>query len=45
MSHKLERGEKNKPIIVVNHKDAIKYFHPEEITAIILIKMKQLAEN
>ena len=35
----------NKPIIVVNHKGEEKKMKPEEISAMILSKMKQTAEN
>ena len=34
----------NKPIIEVDYKDETKLFHPEEISAMILIKMKETAE-
>jgi len=34
----------NKPIIEVEYKDETKTFHPEEISSMILIKMKETAE-
>ncbi len=35
----------NKPIIEVNYKNETKHFQPEEISAMILIKMKEIAES
>ncbi len=35
---------KNKPIIEVEYKDETKSFHPEEISSMVLIKMKETAE-
>jgi heat shock 70kDa protein 1/2/6/8 len=34
-----------KPLIEVSHKDELKTFHPEEISSMILVKMKQVAES
>jgi heat shock protein 1/8 len=34
----------NKPLINVNYKNEIKNFQPEEISAMILVKMKEIAE-
>ncbi|XP_074272600.1 heat shock 70 kDa protein 18-like [Silene latifolia] len=33
-----------KPMIVVNHKDEEKHFSPEEISSMVLVKMKDIAE-
>jgi L1 cell adhesion molecule like protein len=41
---KIEAGETGKPIIVVNHKGQEKKFQAEEISAMVLIKMKEIAE-
>ncbi len=35
----------NKPIIEVEYKDEIKLFHPEEISSMVLTKMKETAES
>jgi L1 cell adhesion molecule like protein len=35
----------NKPIIEVEYKDEAKQFHPEEISSMILVKMKETAES
>ena len=37
-------GKDNKPVIEVEYKDEQKQFHPEEISSMILIKMKETAE-
>ncbi|XP_074272601.1 heat shock 70 kDa protein 18-like [Silene latifolia] len=36
---------KKKPMIVVNHKDEEKHFSPEEISSMVLMKMKDIAEE
>ena len=38
-------GKDNKPVIEVEYKDEQKQFHPEEISSMILIKMKETAES
>eukprot|EP00300_Choanocystis_sp_HF-7_P016848 c19553_g2_i1.p1 GENE.c19553_g2_i1~~c19553_g2_i1.p1 ORF type:complete len:677 (+),score=66.22 c19553_g2_i1:51-2033(+) len=43
-SFKVERGDGGKPKIVVQFKGETKSFHPEEISAMVLIKMKEIAE-
>ena len=35
----------NKPMIVVNYKGVAKLFSPEELSSMVLIKMKEIAEN
>jgi len=39
----IEKDEK--PLFEVSHMDEIKTFHPEEISSMILIKMKEIAES
>ena len=34
----------DKPMIIVNYKGEFKKYHPEEISAIVLVKMKETAE-
>ena len=41
---KVEQGAGDKPMIVVNFKNEVKKFHPEEISSMVLIKMKDIAE-
>ena len=41
---KVEPGPHNNPVIVVNNKGKTKKFHPEEISAMVLSKMKETAE-
>jgi L1 cell adhesion molecule like protein len=41
---KLEAGPEDKPIIVVKYKGELKKFHPEEISGMVLSKMKESAE-
>ncbi len=41
---KVEQGTGDKPIIVVNFKNEQKKFHPEEISSMVLVKMKEIAE-
>jgi L1 cell adhesion molecule like protein len=41
---KVESGPDDKPIIMVRFKGEIKKFHPEEISAMVLTKMKETAE-
>ncbi len=38
------KDEKNKPVIEVEFKNEKKQFHPEEISSMVLIKMKETAE-
>lgn len=42
---KVESGIDDKPVIVVKHKGETKKFHPEEISAMVLTKMKEVAET
>jgi len=42
---KVEKGENNKPMIVVKKGNETKKFHPEEISAMVLSKMKKIAES
>ena len=42
---KVIRGDGNKPIFEVTYKGETKTFSPEEISAMILTKMKEVAEN
>ena len=39
------RDDKNKPVIEVSFKDELKRFHPEEISSMVLTKMKEIAED
>ena len=41
---KVESGPDDKPIIMVRFKGELKKFHPEEISAMVLVKMKETAE-
>lgn len=41
---KVEAGSDDKPMIVVKYKGDTKKFHPEEISSMVLIKMKETAE-
>jgi L1 cell adhesion molecule like protein len=41
---KVEQGTGDKPMIVVDYKGETKKFHAEEISAMVLIKMKEVAE-
>ena len=41
---KVESGEEERPMIVVNHKGAEKKFKAEQISSMVLIKMKEIAE-
>ncbi|XP_074270398.1 heat shock 70 kDa protein 18-like [Silene latifolia] len=43
ISHNTDNTKK--PMIVVNHKDEEKHFSPEEISSMILVKMKDIAET
>ena len=42
---KVQSGSDDKPQIVVRHKDEQKKFHPEEISSMVLTKMKETAET
>jgi len=42
---KVEAGTDDKPLICVNHKGEVKKFHPEQISAMVLEKMKLTAES
>ena len=35
----------NKPIVEVNYKNELKQYHPEEISSMVLVKMKEIAES
>ena len=41
---KVEQGAGDKPMIVVNFKNEVKKFHPEEISSMVLQKMRDVAE-
>jgi len=41
---KVEQGPGDKPVISVDYKNETKKFHPEEISSMVLIKMKEIAE-
>lgn len=41
---KVEQGTGDKPIIIVDYKGESKKFHAEEISSMVLIKMKEIAE-
>jgi len=41
---KVEGGSNDKPMIVVDFKGETKKFHPEEISSMVLVKMKETAE-
>ena len=41
---KVESGADDKPMIVVKYKGETKKFHPEEISSMVLTKMKETAE-
>jgi heat shock protein 1/8 len=41
---KVEQGPGDKPIIIVDYKGESKKFHPEEISSMVLVKMKEIAE-
>lgn len=43
-SFKVEAGPGDKPLIVVDYKGEKKKFHPEEISSMVLVKMKEIAE-
>ena len=42
---KVECGHEDKPMIVVKFKGENKKFHPEEISSMVLVKMKEIAES
>jgi heat shock 70kDa protein 1/2/6/8 len=41
---KVEAGSDNKPVIVIRHKGEVKKFSPEEVSSMVLTKMKETAE-
>ena len=41
---KVEAGPEDKPIIVVKHKGEVKKFQAEQISSMVLVKMKEIAE-
>lgn len=41
---KVEGGPADKPIIIVEYKGETKKFHAEEISSMVLIKMREIAE-
>ena len=41
---KVEAGPEDKPVIVVKYKGEVKKFHPEEISSMVLTKMRETAE-
>jgi len=44
-SFKVTGDSNDKPKISVNYKNELKEFHPEEISSMILVKMKEIAES
>jgi len=42
---RVEAGPDDKPQVIVRFKGELKKFHPEEISSMILTKMKEVAEN
>ncbi len=42
---KVIRGENNKPMIEITKGGSSKRYHPEEISAMVLTKMKKTAES
>ena len=42
---KVESGSDDKPVILVNHNGEVKKFHAEEISSMVLSKMKKTAED
>lgn len=42
---KVEADDHNRPVVVVTHKGEVKKFHPEELTAMVLIRLKEEAEK
>jgi len=41
---KVEANSEGKPLLVVKYKNEIKKFNPEEISAMVLVKMRETAE-
>ena len=41
----MEKGPNNKPLIAVEYLRERKTFYPQEISSMVLMKMKQIAEN
>jgi molecular chaperone DnaK (HSP70) len=44
-SYKVIEGDDNKPLIEVEYMNEIKHFHPEQISSMILEKLKQIAST
>ena len=42
---KLESGPDDKPLVVVKYKGEFKKFHAEEVSSMILVKMRETAET
>ena len=42
---KVSSGDQDKPVIEVNYMDEVKKFSPEEISSMVLVKMKDIAEK
>ena len=42
---KVEEGPHGKPLLIAEHKGEVKKFHPEQISAMVLAKMKETAET
>jgi heat shock protein 1/8 len=42
---KVEADDHNRPVVVVTHKGETKRFHAEELTAMVLIRLKEAAEK
>ena len=45
MPFTIEPDAKNKPVFKVSYKNEIKTFQPEEISSMVLVKMKEIAES
>lgn len=41
---KVESGPGDKPLLVVTYQGETKKLHPEEISSMVLVKMKEIAE-
>lgn len=42
---KVESGPDDKPLVVVKYKGEVKKFHAEEVSSMILVKMRETAET